>query len=83
MAYCAGLTPKEFYDCTIEEVLRVIRGKVLEWRIQRMFAKLTHESLVEKPGNIMDLCPLPYDDELEEDEVDDIALYNEAVKGLV
>ena len=50
----------------MDEVLLVVRGKTEDWRIQRNNAFLIHRSLVEKPVNIFNELPLPFDDELKE-----------------
>lgn len=52
----------------MDEVDLKIRGKVDEWRILRDHAFLIHCSTVEKPVNKMEALPLPFDDELIEEE---------------
>ena len=64
LCYAAGLKPEEMYDCTIDELIGVYKGKVQDWRIQRACANLIHRSLVETPVNILEEIPLPFDDEL-------------------
>lgn len=46
----------------------VIQGQADKWRIERRNAHRIHESLVEKPLNILDFAPLPYDDELKKED---------------
>jgi hypothetical protein len=92
LCFSAGLKPAELYDLTTEQAIRVYKGKVQDWRIQRACANLIHRSLVEKPVNIFEAIPLPFDDDIIEqgeaqaktEDEEMIRYYNEAKeKGLV
>lgn len=48
----------------MDEVLLVIQGFVDKQRIERRNAYLIHCSMVEKPVDMLETLPLPYDDEL-------------------
>lgn len=50
----------------MDEVLLVIQGFIDKQRIERRNAYLIHCSMVEKPVNMLDYLPLPFDDELNE-----------------
>lgn len=50
----------------MDEVLLVIQGLVDRQRIDRRNAYLIHSSMVERPVDMLDYLPLPYDDELRE-----------------
>jgi hypothetical protein len=54
----------------LDEVLLVIRGFVNKQRIERRNAYLIHCSMVEKPVDMFDYLPLPYDDELKSELTD-------------
>jgi hypothetical protein len=63
----------------LDEAVRVYKGKVEDWRRDRANAYLIHCSLVEKPVDIYEYLPLPFDDEILVDNSMDIEkLYNEA-----
>lgn len=55
-----------FESLTMDEVLLVIQGFIDKQRIERRNAYLIHCSMVEKPVNMLDYLPLPFDDELSE-----------------
>ncbi len=76
------MKPGEWLGCTVDEVLLCYRGKIQDWRYHRAFTNLIHRSLVEKGVNIYEAIPIPFDDEiLDNDSTDDLeAFYNEAVK---
>lgn len=48
----------------MDEVFLVIQGFVDKQRIERRNAYLIHCSMVEKPVDMLEYLPLPYDDEL-------------------
>lgn len=73
-----GHGPAEFYSSTFDEVLLVIQGTIDRMRIERRNAWLVRCSLVSKPGVMTDALPLPYDDELEENDAEEnAALYEQ------
>lgn len=49
----------------MDEVLLVIRGQVNRQRIERRNAYLIHCSMVEKPVDMLEYLPLPFDEELQ------------------
>lgn len=51
----------------MDEVLLVIRGQVNRQRIERRNAYLIHCSMVEKPVDMLEYLPLPFDDELRQE----------------
>lgn len=69
----------------MDEVLLVIQGFVDRQRIERRNAYLIHASMVEKPVDMFECLPLPYDDELKEtlmaerDAMEAAAFYKETV----
>lgn len=70
---CAGIDPIKFYDLTLDEAIIAFRGKVDEWRFLRNGFNLIHCSLVEKRANMLDVLPLPFDNELENgDDIEDL-----------
>ena len=50
----------------MDEVFLVIRGLVWRQRVERLNAYSLYCSWVDRPVSIFDFCPLPFDDELEE-----------------
>lgn len=64
--YAANPDPVAFWTSTFDEVLLVIQGFVDRQRVERRNAHLIHCSMVEKPVNMLDYLPLPYDEELKE-----------------
>lgn len=73
---CAGISPIQFYDLTLDEAIIAFRGKVDEWRFLRNGFNLIHCSLVEKRADILGVLPLPFDNEIGGGEVDLIEEYN-------
>lgn len=69
---------EEFWTSTFDEVLLTIQGFVDRQRVERRNAHLIHCSMVEKPVDMLEYSPLPYDDELKESEtgLSDGELYN-------
>lgn len=60
------------------------RAKVDDWRIRRKLADLIHSSLIEQSNrvDILQYCPLPFDDEFKEVETEDaLEVYNRAVSA--
>lgn len=51
----------------MDEVLLVIQGFIDKQRIERRNAYLIHCSMVEKPVDMLEYLPLPFDDELQQD----------------
>ena len=84
VAACAGIDPIRFYDLTLDEAIIAFRGKVDEWRFYRNGFNLVHCSLVEKRADILNVLPLPFDDELGSVSLDDdlISEYNQLRESL-
>lgn len=57
----------------MDEVLLVIQGFIDKQRIERRNAYLIHCSMVEKPVDMFEHLPLPYDDELSAAPTDEIS----------
>lgn len=75
--YAANPDPVAFWTSTFDEVLLVIQGFVDRQRVERRNAHLIHCSMVEKPVDMFEYSPLPYDDELKgETGLSDGELYN-------
>lgn len=69
----------------MDEVLLVIQGFIDRQRIERRNAYLIHCSMVERPVDMLEYMPLPYDDELRnESPVNEISaedFYKQAVES--
>lgn len=76
--YAANPDPVAFWTSTFDEVLLVIQGFVDRQRVERRNAYLIHSSMVEKPVDMLEYLPLPYDEELKgvESGLNDAELYN-------
>jgi hypothetical protein len=71
----------DFWNSTFDEVLLVIKGCIERLRMERRNAWLIRCSLVDKPGDMLEVLPLPYDDEFDqEDEPDENAILFEQGK---
>lgn len=78
----ANPRPDDFWNSTFDEVLLVIKGCIERLRMERRNAWIVRCSLVEKPGDMMEVLPLPYDDDFreQEEEMDQNALLFEQGK---
>lgn len=80
VCYGAGLTPNDFWDCSIDEAILTYKGKVMDWRVLRNGFLLTVAPYVKQGESLVDKFPLPFDDEgkteMSEDEM--LAAYNRA-----
>lgn len=78
MFHSANPNSDAFWYSTFDEVLLVIKGKVDDWRISRQLSYNIYCSWAKEPISIFDYCPLPYDDELiqQDQQQTDEAYYN-------
>lgn len=67
MFYSANPDPNLLESLTLDEVLLVIRGFINTQRIERCNAYNLYCVWTEKPVSIFEFCPLPFDDELQEE----------------
>lgn len=66
----------------MDEVLLVIQGFIDKQRIERRNAYLIHCSMVERPVDMFEYLPLPYDDELSPvNEISADDFYKQAVES--
>jgi hypothetical protein len=85
--YSSGLTPSVFWESTFDEVLLVIKGKVDDWRVQRVCAYKVVEGFrgSKDMPDMTDFLPLPYDEEItkvDKGQIEsDLELYKQAVSN--
>ena len=60
----------------MDEAILCYKGKVNEWKQWRMGFYLIRASLVEKPGDIESIWPLPFDGKVKDNTDDLIRQYN-------
>ncbi len=59
----SGLSPNDFWDATLDEVILKYKAKIDELNFFRNGFYLIHCTMSEKPGDKMALMPLPFDGE--------------------
>jgi hypothetical protein len=63
VCFGAGLSPSEFWDCTIDEAILTYKGKVMDWGVYRVGVLLTVSPHVKEGVNLNSLFKLPFDEE--------------------
>ena len=63
VCFGAGLSPSEFWDCTIDEAILTYKGKVMDWRVLRNGFLLAVSPYVKEGEDLMSKWPLPFDEE--------------------
>lgn len=63
VCFGAGLSPDEFWDSTIDEVILTYKGKVMDWRVLRSGFCLAVSPYVKDGEDLISKWPLPFDDE--------------------
>lgn len=71
------MRPGDFWSATLDEAVLTYRGKVDEWRFFRNGFNLLHRSFADKPANILEEIPLPFDDEITVDKGNTESLIDE------
>jgi len=79
VCFGSGLSPDEFWDSTIDEVILTYKGKVMDWRVLRNGFLLAVSPYVKEGENLLSKWPLPFDDEEPEmSEEEALEAYNRA-----
>ncbi len=63
VCFGSGLSPSEFWDCTIDEAILTYKGKVMDWRVLRNGFLLAVSPYVKEGEDLMSKWPLPFDEE--------------------
>jgi hypothetical protein len=86
--FSTGHTPDVFWQSTFDEVLLIIKGKIDDMRFQRLCAWKIVEGFrgSKDMPELINFCPLPYDDEIvkqeKKEQVDSFEFYKESMAYL-
>lgn len=74
VCFGSGLSPNEFWDCTIDEAILTYKGKVMEWRVWRNGFLLSVSPYVKEGEDLLSKWPLPFDeiDTMSEDDMNEV-----------
>lgn len=62
VCFGSGLSPNDFWDCTIDEAILTYKGKVMDWRFFRNGFLLSVSPYVKEGEDLLSKWPLPFDE---------------------